>query len=137
MITHDEYETANRRGEEMLKGPTVIAAHYDRRIGRIVLSLSTGYEIAFPPRLVQETAGATSADLDTIEITPSGLAVHFPKIDADIYLPSLLQGITGTKAWMAAQMGQVGGSSKSAAKAAASRVNGALGGRPRKQAASV
>jgi hypothetical protein len=55
-----------------------------------------------------------------------------PKLDADIYLPALLQGFFGSRKWMAARLGAVGGKSRSAAKAAASQRNGKSGGRPRK-----
>ena len=37
-----------------------------------------------------------------------GLALHWPSLDADI--PSLMQGVFGTKRWMAAQLGAAGGS---------------------------
>jgi hypothetical protein len=57
------------------------------------------------------------------------------KLDAHLYLPALMQGIFGTKAWMAAQLGASGGRARSAAKAAAARANGKRGGRPRKAAA--
>jgi hypothetical protein len=35
--------------------------------------------------------------LEPIEITPSGLGLHFPKLDADLYLPTLLEGVFGTR----------------------------------------
>jgi len=71
-------------------------------------------------------------ELSKIEISPSGLGIHFPLLDADIYLPALLEGFLGSRRWMAAQMGKAGGKASTKAKAAASRRNGKLGGRPRK-----
>jgi hypothetical protein len=65
---------------------------------------------------------------------PSGLGLHFPKLDADLYLPALLAGVLGSKAWAAAQLGQAGGQARTAAKQEAARRNGRLAGRP-KQAA--
>jgi hypothetical protein len=53
-------------------------------------------------------------------------------LDADIYLPALLEGFLGSRRWMAAQMRKAGGKASTKAKAAASRRNGKLGGRPRK-----
>jgi hypothetical protein len=53
-------------------------------------------------------------------------------LDADIYLRALLEGFLGSRRWMAAQMGKAGGRVSTKAKAAASRRNGKLGGRPRK-----
>ncbi|MEM8949447.1 MAG: DUF2442 domain-containing protein, partial [Pseudomonadota bacterium] len=75
---------------------------------------------------------ATSDELSEIEISPKGFGLHFPRLDADVYLPALLNGVTGSKAWSAA-MGQAGGQSRSQAKAEASRKNGRLGGRPKRQ----
>jgi len=133
MITDKEFELANQRSEKRHKGPIAIAARYDRRNGRVVISLSTGFEIAFPPKSAESLQSATPAQLDITEISPSGLGIHFPKIDADLYLPTLLEGTMGSKSWMAARMGSTGGSVKSEAKAASSRSNGVLGGRPRKK----
>jgi len=52
-------------------------------------------------------------------------------------LPGLLEGFLGSKRWIASRLGQVGGKSKSMAKRAAARVNGKLGGRPRKAVSVV
>ena len=56
----------------------------------------------------------------------------WPKLDADLYLPALIEGALGSKRWMAARLGSRGGQVRSEAKAGASRENGKLGGRPRK-----
>jgi hypothetical protein len=47
-------------------------------------------------------------------------------------VPALLEGVLGSKRWMAAQLGAAGGRTRSAANAAASRENGKRGGRPAK-----
>jgi hypothetical protein len=44
---------------------------------------------------------ATPAQLEPIEISPSGFGIHFPKLDADLYLPALLEGFLGSRKWMA------------------------------------
>jgi hypothetical protein len=53
-------------------------------------------------------------------------------VDADLYVPAILEGFLGSKKWMASRLGRIGGQSRSRAKKAASRTNGRLGGRPRK-----
>jgi hypothetical protein len=73
--------------------PKAVAARYDRRIGRVVIRLSSGLEVAFTPHDAQGLENAKPAQLDEIEISPSGCGIHFPRIDADIYLPSLLEGL--------------------------------------------
>jgi hypothetical protein len=131
----DEFTEATKRAARRRAiGPIAIAARYDRRRERIVVSLDTGVELAFPPQLAQGLQDAAPADLNEIDISPSGFGIHFPRLDAHLYLPALLQGVFGSKRWMAAQLGAAGGRTRSAAKAAAARANGQRGGRPRKTA---
>jgi hypothetical protein len=138
MDEHEEYLEANRRGQEMLATiPHAVSARYDRRIGRVVVRLSTGLEISFSPRDAQGLETATWEQLREIEIDPPGFGLHFPALDADLYIPALLEGFFGSKRWMAARLGELGGKTKSAAKAQASRANGRLGGRPKKVATAA
>jgi hypothetical protein len=109
-----------------------VSARYDRRTARIVVNLNTGVQIAFPARLAEGLAEASPADLAEIEISPAGLGLHWPKLDADLYVSALLHGVFGSKRWMATQLGAAGGKVRSRAKAAAARENGRRGGRPRK-----
>jgi Protein of unknown function (DUF2442) len=136
MARLDEFTAATRRAAaRRATGPIAVAARYDRRRDRVVVSLNNGLELAFPPRIAQGLEHAVPADLTDIELSPSGFGIHFPKLDAHLYLPALLQGVFGSKAWMAAQLGAAGGRVRSAAKSAAARANGKRGGRPRKVAA--
>ena len=132
-------DTAIQEAEERMRirresGPQAVAARYDRRVGRIMVTLSNGLELAFPPHLAEGLADAKPADLAIIEITPAGLGLHWPKLDADLYLPALLQGVFGSPRWMAGLLGKSGGLARTAAKVAAARKNGRKGGRPRKLA---
>jgi hypothetical protein len=83
----------------------------------------------------QGLENATPVDLSEIEISPSGLGIHFPKLDADFDIPSLMFGTFGTRRWMAAKLGREGGKSHSEAKRDAAKNNGRLGGRPKKETA--
>ena len=124
---------ANARGLKVLAStPTAVTARYDRRVGRVVIALSTGLEIGFKPHDAQGLEAARPAQLADIEISPSGLGLHFPQLDADLYLPALLQGFLGSRQWMAQAMGKVGGRAVTPQKSDAARANGRLGGRPRK-----
>jgi hypothetical protein len=137
MVSNDDFLRANRRGRSMRKkGPIVIAARYDSKIRRVVFTLSSGLDISFAPQSAQGLECASSSELKEIEISPSGLGIHFPKLDIDLYVPALLEGSLGSRKWMAARLGAAGGSSTSTAKRRASRANGKLGGRPRRSAAS-
>jgi hypothetical protein len=101
-----------------------------------VIHLSSRLDVSFSPRDAQGLEDAKPSQLEAIEIAPSGLGIHFPKLDADLYLPSLLEGFLGSRRWMASRLGRVGGSSRSAAKRAAAKANGSMGGRPKKAARS-
>jgi hypothetical protein len=86
--------------------------------------------------LVQGLEHATPAALAIIEISPLGDGLHWPVIDADLYVPGLLQGVFGSKSWVARHLGAAGGRARSDAKVAAARENGRKGGRPRKLASA-
>lgn len=131
-ITEQQASTAETRMQEMRHAGYAVAARYDRRAARIVVRLNSGLELAFPPDLAEGLADAAPDDLAEIEISPSGLGLHWPRIDADLYIPALLQGVFGSKNWMARQLGASGGRVRSGAKIAAARENGRRGGRPRK-----
>ena len=133
-ITERGSERAEARMQALREVGHAVAARYDRHASRIVVSLNTGVQLAVPVRLVEGLAGASAEDLAEIEISPAGLGLHWPKLDADVYIPALLQGVFGSKRWMAAQLGAIGGKARSCAKVAASRENGRKGGRPRKAA---
>jgi len=129
----DRSKEATARAERRrAKEPSAVTVRYDRARDRIVIALSSGAEFAFPRNLAQGLEAADPADLDIIEISPSGFGLHFPKLDSDLWLPALLEGIFGSRRWMAAQLGARGGRAKTTAKIKAARANGALGGRPRK-----
>jgi len=132
-VTDRDFADAEARMEALRQGGHAVAARYDRRRSRIVVRLNTGLELAFPPALAEGLADAAPTDLGAIEISPSGLGLHWPRLDADLYVPALMQGIFGSRRWMAAELGAAGGRARSSAKAASSRSNGRNGGRPRKQ----
>lgn len=101
MVTDEEYQAATRAGEEMLRTePRAVRARYDRRLRRVVVSLSSGMDLTFAPRDVQGLETATPEQLAEVEILGVGYGLHWESLDADVYVPSLLKGVTGSKAWM-------------------------------------
>jgi hypothetical protein len=133
MKSNDNIEQANRRaGELQAHAPRAVSARYDPKTGRIVIHLSSKLIVSFAPEDVQGLENTRPSQLNEIEISPSGFGLHFPAVDADLYVPGLLEGFLGSKSWMASRLGQIGGQATSKAKKAASRANGKLGGRPRK-----
>lgn len=133
-ITDEQMARAEASMEAKRAHGHAVAARYDAPSGRLVVSLHSGVELAVPVRLVEGLADADPADLAEIEITPAGLGLHWPRLDADVYVPGLMAGALGSRRWMAQQLGAQGGRATTPAKVVASRANGAKGGRPRKQA---
>lgn len=138
MESRDNFELANQKARKLQASlPRAVSAHYDRRIGRVVIRLNTKLDVAFSPHDAEGLENATPSRLEPIEISPSGFGLHLPKLDADIYLPALLEGFLGSRKWMASRLGATGGRSRSKAKVTAARKNGRLGGRPKKKHAMV
>jgi hypothetical protein len=138
MVSLDELDKANENAKKLeSRVPKAVSAKYDRHIRRVVVQLSSNLGIFFSPRDAEGLEHATAEQLNEIEISPSGYGLHFPKLDADLYLPSLLEGLFGSERWMASRMGMRGGKSRSAAKTTAARKNGKKGGRPRKKEATA
>lgn len=130
-LTDAEIDAALERGRHIqAQEPRASAARFDPRTGKITLDLTNGCTFVFPARLIQGLEGAADDDLAAVELLPQGRGLHWEGPDVDISVPGVVNGIFGTRAHMA----RVAGKSKSPAKTAASRANGAKGGRPRKAA---
>jgi hypothetical protein len=137
-ISDEAVELARKRAARKKSHyPAAVSVRYDPSSARLVIELESGLGITISPKQLQGLENASLADLEIAQISPSGLGIHFPNLDADVYLPSLLEGLLGTKRWMAARNGESGGKARTEAKSAAARKNGALGGRPRKSAAEI
>ena len=97
-ISDSVFEAANQRAKAIAAElPAAVAVKYDKRISRVVIRLASGLELAVAPRDAEGLEHARPADLVDAQISPSGLGVHFPRIDADIYIPGLLQGVLASK----------------------------------------
>jgi hypothetical protein len=128
-LTDTEIDFALERGRVASKSePRAAGVRYDRRQGRVVIDLTNGCRVSFPPRLAQGLEAATEDQLAQVEVVGAGYGLHWEALDADLSVPGLLAGLLGTESYMARRAGQA----TSPAKAAAARANGTRGGRPRK-----
>ena len=135
-ITKLEFGRAREAGVAQQRRARVAKAHYDRDASCLVITLHNEITMSVPGHLLEGLAGSDPDALSLIEISPSGLGLHWPALDADVYVPALLDGQFGSRSWMASILGREGGKASTPAKAAAARANGRKGGRPvqRKQA---
>ncbi len=131
-----ELDAARERGRVRRETePRAKAARYDAANGHIIVELTNECTFIFPAEMAQGLRAADPKLLAEVEVEPQGFALHWERLDADLTIAGLLAGIFGTKYWMS-ELGRAGGKQTSEAKAAASRANGARGGRPRKQKAA-
>ena len=133
VTTDAEIERAIERARHLREGPLVTEVEYKPGPGLdlLVLKLSDGRRCLLPREDLQGLESGTKEQIANVEIVGGGAGLHWPDLDADLYVPGLLQGIYGNKHWMA-MIGRRGGVVTSAAKKKASRANGRLGGRPRR-----
>ena len=101
-LTEEELRRAEARGRRTLEAePRATAAHYDPATGRVVIELANGCAYAFPAQRVQDLQGASDEDLADVEVDGAGFNLHWPKLDVDLYVPALVAGVFGTRAWIA------------------------------------
>jgi Protein of unknown function (DUF2442) len=83
-----------------------------------------------PVKLIPDLKRAARSDVRSVEVLGRGSGLHWESLDLDLSVPGLVSSVFAGPEWMA-ELGRVGGRRSSAAKAAAARINGRKGGRPR------
>lgn len=132
----ERFEGARARGSARSSDPSaVVDARYDRRLDTVRLVFRGGGSMVIPRRFIPDLDGRTASELERVSVSPAGDALLWTSIDADVYVPGLVERAFGQRLFAAA-VGRRGGRRRSKAKAAAARRNGARGGRPRKRASS-
>ena len=131
-ISDQELAQAKKRwAEERAERPIPNAVRFDGPSERIIVDFTNGASFMFPARAVEGLELATAVQLAEVELLGE-TGLHWESLDVDYTVTGLMSGIFGSKTFMEAQ--SRGGKSRSPAKAAASRANGAKGGRPKKTA---
>jgi hypothetical protein len=110
------------------------SARYDRERDAIVAELSTGATLAVPRRVIPGFANAAPRKLASLSITPGREGLWSDSVDDGVLLEQLFVLAAG-ESTIGAIGARINGAKRSPARAAASRSNGAKGGRPRKSAA--
>jgi hypothetical protein len=132
-----QFDQARLAGQALAETePRAVRAWYAADSERVFMELTNGVIMGFPYQLLQGLENGTLEQLAAVEIMPTGSALHWEGLDADLGVSQLVMGLFGSKAWMT-ELGRQGGKLKSVAKAQASRDNGKRGGRPRKSIATA
>ncbi len=116
---------AEKRG---ITEPEASSARY--RNGKVHIELASGWNFAFDPRTFSEFTNATESELKQIGLW-GRYTLGCPPLDVHIGIGSIIFELIGDKV-ISAEMGRRNGSATSEKKKRASRTNGKLGGRPKK-----
>lgn len=130
-VTDAELSAAKARWtEERAARPIPVAVRFDPDSERIVVDFENGATFLVPARALEGLESATVEHLAEVELLGE-TGLHWETLDVDYTIQGLMAGVFGSRAFIEAQ--RRGGRSRSPAKVAASRQNGAKGGRPKKR----
>ena len=110
--------------------PRAVEAKYLPASGHLRVRLANGAILSLPVGVIPELRAATRAQLSDIEILPGGDGLHWEALDFTVSLPGLVASLFSPSTWMS-ELGRLGGTRSTLAKASAARRNGLRGGRPR------
>ena len=128
---NNQIDAAIAREQEQITKPKACEVLYNRQSRKIVIHFDNDCTFECPVSLLQGVGNLTDNELAKVKLTPAGWGITWEEADLDFGVNELVRGVFGTKAWMK-EIAAKGGRSKSEKKQAASRINGAKGGRPRK-----
>lgn len=125
----NEIAKARIRSAEERKQPCADRVRYVKRLGKIMVYFTDGFEFGFPVSFIRELRNASDEEIENVELSELGDALHWDNLDAHYTILGLLAGVYGNKAWMR-ELGKRGGRVTSEAKIRAAHRNGLRGGRP-------
>jgi Protein of unknown function (DUF2442) len=100
--------------------PRAVNAWYEVDSERVFMELTNGVIMGFPYQLLQGLGNGTPEELAEVEVMPTGSALHWESLDADLGVAQLVSGLFGSKAWMT-ELGRQGEKVRPIAQAQASR----------------
>jgi hypothetical protein len=134
-VTDEELDQAKKLWDaERSERPIPSSVRFETLSERVIVEFTNGASFMFPARSLEGLDAATTRQLEEVELLGE-TGLHWEELDVDYTIAGLMSGIFGSKAFMDAR--RRGGQSRSEAKVAASRANGAKGGRPRKSGSNV
>ncbi len=111
--------------------PHVERVEFDDEQRLMILNMSDGGRIVLPLEDIQGLAFASPSQLREFEVLGPGTGLDWPSLGVSFDIHELIGGSYGNRLWMQA-LQRKGGAARTERKQAASRANGAKGGRPRK-----
>jgi hypothetical protein len=127
--TADQFVPRSVRRDALPRGPRAVCTHYDQP-GAPIVWFQTGVEIGFAPPRVPRLRTASASVLEGVALEAFGISRHYGAPDADLYGPSSVKGILGSRRSVADHRGALGCHARGPAEAAAPRAKGRCVGWP-------
>ncbi|HEY9724023.1 MAG TPA: DUF2442 domain-containing protein [Oscillatoriaceae cyanobacterium] len=115
--------------------PRALEACFDAKNGVLAIAYRKGMRVEVPIQIIPELAGLTDAQLAKIALGAGGESLEWAEVDVHISVPGLTWRLFGSPdlaRQAVAENARRAAATRSEARAAASRKNGAKGGRPKK-----
>ena len=80
-------------GESGIRDPRAVAARYLPARDRVEIDLASGWSVRVPRPFSSRLAMASVHDCERVEIVDSGLGLHWPSIDEDWYVPTVIEAL--------------------------------------------
>lgn len=91
-----QFDKARATGEALAEiEPRAARAWYAADSERVFIELTNGVMMGFPYQLLQGLENATPEQLAEVELAPTGSALHWESLDADLRVPQLVIGLFG------------------------------------------
>jgi Protein of unknown function (DUF2442) len=91
-----------RGGTRARHASAVIDARYDRDGDAFVLVFRSGGSMTVPRRFIPGLEGQPASALESVAVSPAGDALLWPSLDADVYVPGLVERAFGDRVFAAA-----------------------------------
>ena len=82
------------------RGPVAVSACYDTQSRQVAILLRSGLELRVSPRDVEGLEEASDDELASVQIEPPGLTLRWDGLDAELFLPYLLDEKLGDDRWV-------------------------------------
>ena len=131
-ITDQALATALDAGRQRLAREfTATAIRYDQQLDTVEIDLAQGFGLRVPRMAIAELAAVPASALGMLDLSPAGTGIDLDDHDVHVSVHGLVLSLLSLST-MAAGLGKRGGAQSTPAKQESARLNGRLGGRPKK-----
>lgn len=107
-VDRTRFRAARTRGGARAQDPSApVDVRYDRTSEAVVLTFQSGASMTIPRRVIPGLEREPASALGTVVLSPAGDALLWPLLQADVYVPGLVERAFGSRLF-AAMVGRPG-----------------------------